>query len=279
MIDAIGWIFIKIKFPLFIPNSKFAIFWDVLMIFLCVVHFYFLIFDLCFYYNFENNVEFTNFYSIWVRSITIFFIFDLLLKFNEGYFVHGAVILDQKAIIRKYLRSEFCLDICSFSSLIFDGFCLSDPKSHYIGYLFKLIFFFKYPVLNKLLNNFEEFINFDEKLEAFIALIKLFLKMLFLAHIVACLWLTLAYATKNQENWIEMKGISDKSAFLKYELSLYWAFVTIATIGYGDITPQNEYEYMFAIIVIVSGSIFFGYSLSCIASIFKDLEKEELKKK
>ena len=76
-----------------------------------------------------------------------------------------------------------------------------------------------------------------------------------------------------------MNGLQDASMFLQYEISLYWAFVTIATIGYGDITPQNEFEYLFAMVVIVLGSIFFGYSMTCIASIVKDLEKEELSKK
>jgi len=130
-----------------------------------------------------------------------------------------------------------------------------------------------------LLLNFEEILNFDQKIEAMISLFKLFVKMLFLAHIIACIWLSLAYWSQNPENWLEVRGFMDKSMFVQYEVSIYWAFVTIATIGYGDITPQNEYEYLFSMGVIVLGSIFFGYSLTCIATIFQDLEKEEMSKK
>ena len=75
------------------------------------------------------------------------------------------------------------------------------------------------------------------------------------------------------------KNIIDTSLWGKYIISLYWAFVTITTIGYGDIVPQNQNEYLFTMGVIIIGSIFFGYSLTSIGIIFHDLDKDELQKK
>ena len=129
------------------------------------------------------------------------------------------------------------------------------------------------------MHHMEELINFDYKIEALISIFKLFIKMLFLAHIIACIWFIMPYITYPENNWMETKGIMNKSTFEKYEYSLYWAFVTIATIGYGDITPVNQYEYLYTTGVVVLGSIFFGYSLSSVASIFQELDKEELAKK
>jgi hypothetical protein len=41
----------------------------------------------------------------------------------------------------------------------------------------------------------------------------------------------------------------------------------MSTIGYGDITPQNEYEAIFSIFTMLFSSIIFGYSLTTIGNI------------
>lgn len=246
------------------------------MIIISVIHFYFLSLDLCFQINSEKDEIYKNVFVIWSRTILQFFLFDMLHKFNAGFFIQGAIVLDQNRIINKYLKSEFLLDLFSFTSLLFTSICF---EYNNLGYFFNLVFVFKYPVIKTLLQRIEEIINFNKRFEAFINILKLFVKMLFLAHFVACIWLNLASFSSKELNWMSVKGIENESILLKYELSLYWAFVTLATIGYGDITPQNSYEYLFSIIVVVLGSMFFGYSLSSIAGIFKELEKEKLIKK
>ena len=114
----------------------------------------------------------------------------------------------------------------------------------------------------------EELINFDYKIEALISIFKLFIKMLFLAHIIACIWFIMPYITYPENNWMETKGIMNKSTFEKYEYSLYWAFVTIATIGYGDITPKNLYEKIFVTIFTSIACGFFAYTLNMCILIF-----------
>lgn len=46
----------------------------------------------------------------------------------------------------------------------------------------------------------------------------------------------------------------DCSLYTKYIYSIYYAMTTLATVGYGDITPKNTYEMMFATIVMFLGS-------------------------
>ena len=247
------------------------------MMLITLLHFYFLIFECCFSNDSTNENTYHDLYLKWVLLLIPTFTIDILLKLNAGYFINGLQMIERTAVIQRYIKSEFLFDSLAMLSLILDY--SQDSLTYLKGFesLLKLIFFFKYPILNQLIRNVEEIINFDEKIVAFISLSKLFIKMIFLAHIIACFWFTLPKlaATSTDTNWMQVKGIMEKTTAMKYEISLYWAIVTIATIGYGDITPQNEYEYLFTACVAIIGSIFFGYSLSFIASIFEDLQKEE----
>jgi hypothetical protein len=53
----------------------------------------------------------------------------------------------------------------------------------------------------------------------------------------------------------------------KYLLSLYWAFTTIATVGYGDVTPFTQTERIFLCFIMLVGAISFGYTISNVAAL------------
>lgn len=57
--------------------------------------------------------------------------------------------------------------------------------------------------------------------------------------------------------------------------------MTIATVGYGDITPTNPLEQIFCIVLIAIGSGVFGYSLNTVGAIVQDFQKieNEIKRK
>ena len=53
----------------------------------------------------------------------------------------------------------------------------------------------------------------------------------------------------------------------RYVVSLYWAVVTISTLGYGDVLPSTETERIFCIFSAISGGIVFSYTLGNISSL------------
>lgn len=76
----------------------------------------------------------------------------------------------------------------------------------------------------------------------------------------------------NDNNWLKFRGISESSWSTKYLYSVYWAVTTIATIGYGDITPQNESEILVTIVVELAGSALFGYFINIIGASMAELK-------
>jgi hypothetical protein len=60
--------------------------------------------------------------------------------------------------------------------------------------------------------------------------------IIFLCHLVACFWFSIAKLKGfPPESWVAEKGYEDSSNAFNYLVSFYWAFQTIATVGYGDI--------------------------------------------
>lgn len=66
----------------------------------------------------------------------------------------------------------------------------------------------------------------------------------------------------NQKEPIGSLEIKDK-----YISSLYWAFVTMVTVGYGDFVPSNTYERIFCIAVTLVTSGAFAYAVNRIGYI------------
>lgn len=73
--------------------------------------------------------------------------------------------------------------------------------------------------------------------------------------------------------------MQDEDVVYKYITSLYWASVTIMTVGYGDILPQNQYEKILTCTILLIGVAMFSYTLSALANQFSDLNKSASKRK
>lgn len=74
-------------------------------------------------------------------------------------------------------------------------------------------------------------------------------------------------STSNPVNWIVENNVHDASVFEKYMTSFYWAFTTMTTVGYGDLTPQTNNEILFAIFGMIIACGVFAYSVGAIGTI------------
>lgn len=63
-------------------------------------------------------------------------------------------------------------------------------------------------------------------------------------------------------------AVIDAEKLMQYVTSCYWAVTTIATVGYGDITPSNESELIVNILIILIGVTFYSYIVSRVTATF-----------
>ena len=67
--------------------------------------------------------------------------------------------------------------------------------------------------------------------------------------------------------WLYVKGIAGNVSTGDYIEALYWTVSTLTTVGYGDITPDNNAERIYAILTMILGYSLMGYLIGSIAGI------------
>lgn len=77
--------------------------------------------------------------------------------------------------------------------------------------------------------------------------------------------------------WINLTG-HDGDVITIYNKAVYWTVTTVATVGYGDITPTTNASRIFAIIVMLFGIAFYGFIVSKISTfLFQKDRRSEAK--
>lgn len=60
----------------------------------------------------------------------------------------------------------------------------------------------------------------------------------------------------------------------RYVISIYFAFITMMTVGYGDVTPVNNQERIYVIFMTLLSSGIFGYVVNTIGELYLQQAKK-----
>jgi len=227
--------------------------------------------------------------------IDSFFISDLLLNFNTGYYLRGNLVVDRSDIASNYLKSWFALDfMASFPySHVLDLAGLSDSGSSRVSQstrIIRILRFFRFIrvirlirvlKLKNIFGKLESFINLSPALNVLAGFLRLSAIILFIAHWIACIWHLIGDMENGSvvDTWIIRMEMQDANWSSKYVASIYWAITTMITVGYGDIVPVTDLERVYVMFTMLLSSAIFAYSMNSINALLVgwNSENEEFK--
>lgn len=108
-----------------------------------------------------------------------------------------------------------------------------------------------------------------------LSLYKFGILLLILAHWLAVAWYMSATLLSDEWlNWSTNYGMYGNEAdhFNHYTTSIYWALMTLTTIGYGDVVPVTQGERWVAIFAMAVGGAFYAYMVGAVCGIVSSMD-------
>ncbi len=217
-------------------SERLKIIWEIIVTFCTSVLALFIPLNLLF------NLETQSYYIGINIAVTIIFIIDFLYSLNHEIKINNNYSFQKKYGILNHSKKWLIIDFISSIpiGLIFPGS------------VFQLI------RLVKLIKVTHYMIQWRQRKMQYSNIFSLAFFAFWIAH--SAHWISCG--------WLLLRGVNhSKDIFTNYIQSLYWCTTTLSTVGYGDITPENNSQIIYTIFVMVLGVGIYGYIIGKIAGI------------
>ena len=247
-------------------NSNFRVAWDFFILLLIIVSCVLIPFQLAFRHAALALGSWV------VYLIDVVFWVDIGLNFLTSFRSLGLKATGPRETALHYLKSVCIVDIAA--NLPLDALFLYGPDIRVAG--LSLLLVLRQLRLLRLVRLFVIFRRWQDLSwtnSGYLRIAKFFTTVMLLIHWIACAWFLVPYVEGFPENcWVVQQGIEHASPATQYIRALYWVIQTMATVGYGDITPHRDFEYVFSILIMLMGASTYAFIIGNIASLASNLD-------
>ena len=219
-------------------------------------------------------------------SIDVIFFLDFLINCLTAYYDDfDNLVSSVWKIVIHYAKSWMIIDIISFFPFnLFD----SNPDSsahrnpNNLSKFLRIPRIYRILKVSRLLKMLVHYKNFElaDKFQScfslknsIMRLIKSLLTIAVCLHIFACFWFFSAKIDQfGPDTWVSRYGYQNYDIGTLYLISIYWAFTTLCTVGYGDIFGFTNIEKLICIACMSSGLYFFSFTIGSLSSMMSSID-------
>ncbi|KAL4510181.1 hypothetical protein ABPG72_010374 [Tetrahymena utriculariae] len=265
------------KLPVMHPNQLFKLVWDFISMIIILI----LLIQIPLYISFYQKLgDILN--HTMVNLAPIFIVIDTFISLNSGFYKKGLLISKRSSIFIQYWNNHSLNELIIIASYIIHIFLKGEPHFSWSRYLL-CSFAFKIKNIVILFHKSEE-IFASRKYKQLLALIRLALIIIITSHFISCFWILLSQIEEGQgvtQTWLNVRPIYSSEWIIQYMEAYYFAIVTMATVGFGDVLPITPIEKLFCVILMIISCGLFAYAMNTIGNILDNFnfEENELSKK
>ena len=214
-------------------------------------------------------------YINWV--VNVLFFIDMIINFFLAYFDDEELtwIVSKRKIAVRYLSGWFIIDIVSifpFDMVFTGGTNLRALRIVRLLRLAKLLRVFR---ASRLIDRWQSRLSLGY---GHMTMIKFGVFLIVVCHWLACFWRMVPDLEIKEElgqpvNWMVGYGCDGFAPEAQYLVSLYFATMTLTTIGYGDVGTQTDGERLVAVFYMLVGAAVYAYMVGVLCGVVAGMDQ------